>query len=175
MLFLFWPGCFYCEDVLYLLFGFWETSWLSHGHLFKQMYADEVAFEVLSETDLIDLVFTELLSREIELLKIFYKCTCEEESEPTCLEEMSKDDRWVTFTEQVINSLDHRYVWQAILEAFKVLKYPNPTSEHKTYFEQLYGVSCSGQCEIHSKLNITPSVSYLMDYITCVCKLKYES
>jgi hypothetical protein len=46
-------------------------------HLFKQIYADEVAFEELTQSQLIDLIFTVFIHREIikELEKL-QQCAC---------------------------------------------------------------------------------------------------
>ena len=100
------------------------------------MYVDEVDFrETLAYDQLIGLVFTEFVHRQMKQL---------EELETACVqtetdhgpwtktrehrEITDEDDRWMTCANKAISMID-RDIWRGILEAFKILKYPNPSSE----------------------------------------------
>jgi hypothetical protein len=146
-------------------------------HLFKQIYVDEVAFEELTQSQLVDLVFTEFNHREIKELEKLQQCACKTDpwlAYRNCCEMLSDDDLWLTFADQAMNMVDCEHIWHGIVEACKVLKYPDPSSECRSYFEQLYSVSCLKLCTMYLKMKRTPSLDYLMDYIICVCKLKYK-
>ena len=118
------------------------------AHLFKQMYVDEVDFrETISYDQLIGLVFTEFVHRQMQQF---------EELETACVkteighgpwtkmrghcEITDEDDRWMSYAGKAMSMIDRDDIWRGILEAFKILKYPNPSSECKCYFVNLLGL-----------------------------------
>ena len=49
-----------------------------------------------------------------------------------------EDDLWLIYADKVISMIDRDDIWRGILEAFKILKYPKPSSEGKHYFVTLF-------------------------------------
>ena len=67
-------------------------------------------------------------------------------------------------------------MWQGIVEACKILKYPELSAMHKDYFETLtFNMSCFIRFQIYSESKKTECISNLIDYIIYVCKLKFTS
>ena len=85
-----------------------------------------------------------------------------------------EDDRWLTYADKVISMVDRDDIWRGILEAFKILKYPTPSSDCKRYFLTLFNLSWITWSRIYSETKRTISINNLMDYVICVCKLKYQ-
>ena len=52
------------------------------------------------------------------------------------------EERWITYAEQALSLLNHEVMWQGIVEACKILKYPEPSAMHRDYFETLFDMSC---------------------------------
>ena len=84
-----------------------------------------------------------------------------------------EDDRCVTYADKAISMIDRDDIW-GVLEASKVLKYLNPSSEGKRYFLTLFKLSWIAWSRIYSETERTMSINNLMDYVICVCKLKYQ-
>ena len=68
--------------------------------------------------------------------------------------------------------LDHDVMWQGIVEACKILKYPEPSTMHREYFGRLFDLSCFVWYQLYSELERTVGVNNLLDYVLCVFKLK---
>ena len=145
-------------------------------HLFEQMYVDEIDFEGITSDKLIDMIFTEFIQRKLsEIEKILY-CEDSEYSDlqsPRRIEILDDEDLWLGYTDQAISQIDQEEVWCGIVEACKILKYPEPSAEHRYYLESLYNLDWLTLRNMYLKFDRTLSLSYLMDYVTCVCKLKY--
>ena len=54
-----------------------------------------------------------------------------------CSEVLDHEERWITYAEQALSLLNHEVMWQGIVEACKILKYPEPSATHRDYFETL--------------------------------------
>ena len=151
-------------------------------HLFKQIYVDEVDFrETLAYDQLIGLVFTEFVHRQMQQLEELETACVKTEiahSPWTNMREIcgitDEDDRCVTYADKAISMIDRDDIWRGVLEAFKVLKYPNPSSEGKRYFLTLFNLSWIAWSRIYSETEGTMSINNLIDYVICVCKLKYQ-
>ena len=59
-----------------------------------------------------------------------------------CSEVLDHEERWITYAEQALSLLNHEVMWQEIVEACKILKYPEPPAMHRDYFETLFDMSC---------------------------------
>ena len=92
-----------------------------------------------------------------------------------CSEVLDHEGRWITYAEQALSLLNHEVMWQGIVEACKILKYPEPSAMHRDYFETLFHMSCFIWFQIYSETKRTECISSLIDYIICVCKLKFTS
>ena len=91
-------------------------------------------------------------------------------------EVLDHEGRWITYAEQALSLLNHEVMWQGIVEACKILKYPEPSAMHRDYcFETLFDMSCFIWFQIYSESKKTECISSLIDYIICVCKLKFTS
>ena len=44
--------------------------------------------------------------------------------------------------ERALSLLNHELIWQGIVEACKILKYPEPSATHREYFEAMFDMSC---------------------------------
>ena len=111
------------------------------AHLFKQMYVDEVEFDSLTIEKLVELVFTEMVFRKIEQLEK-EKIVKHDQIDGNpwtgfrkCFEILDDEERWITYAERALSMLDHDVMWQGIVEACKILKYPEPSTMHREYFE----------------------------------------
>ncbi len=148
------------------------------AHLFRQLYVDEIDFEGITQDKLIDLILTEFLHRQIHELEELMHCSSELDPwsvRQDCCEMMTDDDLWLTNTDQAISMIDCDDVWHSIVEAYKILKYPKPSSEQKKYLESLYEMNWHMLKTIYYEFERTLSFKYLMDYTSCTCKLKYQS
>ena len=152
------------------------------AHLFKQMYVDEVDFqETLSYDQLIGLVFTEFVHRQMQQLEELETACVKTEvvySSWTAMREhceiTDEDDRWLTYADKAISMVDRDDIWRGILEAFKILKYPIPSSDCKCYFLTLFNLSWLAWSRMYCETERTTDINNLMDYVICVCKLKYQ-
>ena len=91
------------------------------------------------------------------------------------LEVLDDEGRWISYAERALELLNHDVMWEAIVEACKVLKYPEPSAIHRDYFEALFDMSCFVWFQIYCNIQRTLSINNLIDYVLCVCKLKYNS
>ena len=148
------------------------------AHLFKQMYVDEVDFDSLTIEKLVELVFTEMVFCKIEQLgkEKIVKYDKINGNPWTgfrkCFEILDDEERWITYAERALSMLDHDVMWQGIVETCKILKYPEPSTMHREYFERLFDLSCFVWYQLYSELERTVGVNNLLDYVLCVCKLK---
>ena len=148
------------------------------AHLFRQIYVDELDFEALTVDKVIDLVFTEMVYRKIQQL--------EEETQAKqdltdrsrwrkSVQVLDDEERWIRYAERGLALLNHDVIWQGVVEACKILKFPEPSATHREYFEALFDVSCFVWLQIYSDFERTAFIDNLIDYVFCVCKLRYNS
>ena len=89
---------------------------------------------------------------------------------------LDHEGRWITYAEQALSLLNHEVMWQGIVEACKILKYPDPSAMYRDYFETLFDMSSFIWFQIYSESKKTECISSLIDYIICVCnKLRFTS
>ena len=149
------------------------------AHLFRQIYADEVDLEeVLTQSELIDLIFVEFIRQKITELKALEQCASQVDVWSTYRhndEVLVEEDLWLQFADQVVDMVDREYIWNGIVEAFKIVKFPEPSTECRSYFEQLYCVSSIGLSTMYMQLKRPKGFENLIDYVKCVSKLKHQS
>lgn len=163
------------------------------AHLFEQMYIDEVDFEeTLTHDRLINLIFTEYVHRQIQQLEELESCVkmdtvtrepCEisetDGNQWTAMREhceiTDEGERWMIYANQAISMIDREDIWRGIVEACKILKYPEPSIAYRCYFDTLFNMSWLVWSKMYSETERTISINNLMDYILCVCKLKSQS
>ena len=144
------------------------------AHLLRQMYMDEIDFESVTIENIVDLVFTEMIRDKMQELEEQDHDGFEEQEElakqdqtdgnhrsrfKKCSEVLDHEERWITYAEQALSLLNHEVMWQGIVEACTILKYPEPSAMHRDYFETLFDMSCF----------------IWFHCIICVCKLKFTS
>ena len=66
-------------------------------------------------------------------------------------------------------------MWQGMVKARKILKYPESTAMHGDYFETMFDMSCFIWFQLYSESQRTECINNLIDYIIRVCKLKFTS
>ena len=152
------------------------------AHMFKQMHAvNEIDFETLTVEKLIDLVFTEMVYYKIQQLEEASQTKYDQVDGSLWtrfrkrIETLDDEERWINYSERALSLLNHDLIWQGIVEACKILKYPEPSETHRDYFEALFDMSCFVWFQLYSETERTLSIKKLMDHIMCVCKLKYNS
>ena len=98
------------------------------AHLFKQMYVDEIDFDALTVEKLIDLVFTEMVYRKIQQLEKEAPAERDQTDQWTrfrkCFKMLDDEDCWISYAKPALELLNHDVMWQGIVEACKILKYP---------------------------------------------------
>ena len=143
------------------------------------MYNDELYFEKeLTQSELIDLIFLELIRKKIIELETLVKCGSQPDAWSTYRqndEMWDEEDLWMHFADQAIVMIDREYIWNGIVEAFKIIKFTEPLSDCRSYFEQLYCTSSQGLSTMYTHLKRPKGFDNLLDYISCVCKLKFNS
>ena len=50
---------------------------------------------------------------------------------------LDDEERWIRYAERALELLNHDVMWQGIIEACKILKYPELSEIHRDYFEAL--------------------------------------
>ena len=151
------------------------------AHLFRQMYVDEIDYELFTPEKLIDFVFTEMVYRQIQKLEEETRINQDEIDGNQWsrfgqqVEVLDEEERWVNYAERALAMLNHEVMWKAIVEACKILKYPEPSETQRNYFETLFDMSCFLWHQMYSESERTVPLSNLIDYISYVCKLKYNS
>ena len=152
----------------------------NYSTLFKQIYVDEIDFDALTVEKLIDLVFTEMVYRKIQQLEeeTLAKPDQTDGNQWTrfreCFKMLHNEERWISYAERALELLNHDVMWRAVVEACKILKYPEPSAIHRDYFEALFDMSCFVWFQIYSESERTAFINNLIDYVLCVCKLKYN-
>ena len=76
---------------------------------------------------------------------------------------------------QTLSLLHHVVMWQGMVKARKILKYPESTAMHGDYFETMFDMSCFIWFQLYSESQRTECINNLIDYIIRVCKLKFTS
>ena len=159
-------------------FGSWSLVVETKGKsLFKKMYSVEVDFGLLTIKKLIKFVFTEMMHKKIqELVQQERAKRCQSQSSHRKksrqrIEDIDEAERWMTYAERSLSFQNHKHMWKAIVEGCKILKYPEPSSEHWEKFEILFYSSRFLWFEIFSEFERTASMNHLIDYIKCVISL----
>ena len=136
------------------------------AHLLRQMYVDEIDFVLVFRGMIHDKM--QQLEKE-ELAKQGQTDGNQWSRFKKCSEVLNHEGRWVTYAEQALSLLNHEVMWQGIVEACKILKYPEPSAMHRDYFETLFDTSCFIWFQIYSESKRIECISSLIDYIICVC------
>ena len=146
------------------------------AHPFKEIYVDELDFESITYEQLIELVFTEFVHSQIRQLEELDRT--DGASFPSIIEDLLMDDseRWALYGDKALSMIDPEGLWNAVLEACKVLAYPLPSSDgyYRKYFERLYNLSSIMWAKIYKETEKTRSILNLLDYVLCIYKLKYD-
>lgn len=104
--------------------------------LLEQMYVDQVGFvDTLAPDKLINVIFTALAHRQIQLLKQVESSVKMETDGNLCTMmedhcEICKNENWLTNVNQAISMIDHEDTWQGIVKVCKILKYPEPSTAY---------------------------------------------
>ena len=150
------------------------------AHLFKQMYEGEIDFDALTVEKLIDLVFTEIVYHKIQQLEkeTLVKHDQTDGNQWTRfrrrIEMLDHEQQWISYAERALELLDHGVMWKGVIEACKVLKYAEPSEIHRDYFEALFDMTFFAWFQRYSESKRTEFINNLIDYVLCVCKLKYN-
>ena len=100
------------------------------------MYVDEIDIEVMTVEKLIELVFTEMVYRKMQQLEEATLCKQDETDGNQwtrlrkCIEVLDDEERWIRYDERALELLNHDVMWQGIVEACKILKYPELSEIH---------------------------------------------
>ena len=145
------------------------------AHLFKQLYECEIDFDALTVEKLIDFVFTDMVYRKV----IARAKQDEDYGRPWTrfrkrIEALDDEERWIYYAERALDLLDHDVMWKGVVEACKILKYPEPSAIRRDYFEALFDMTCFAWLQRYSEFERTIFINNLIDYVLCVCKLKYN-
>ena len=118
------------------------------AHLFRQMYVDEIDSELFTPEKRTDFVFTEIVYRQIQKLEEETRINQDEIDGNQWsrfgqqVEVLDEEERWVNYAERALAMLNHEVVQKAIVEACKILKYPEPSKTQRNDFETLSDMSC---------------------------------
>ena len=58
--------------------------------------------------------------------------------------------------------LDHEVMWQGIVKACKILKYPESSAMHRDYFETMFDMSCFIWFQMYSESKRTECINNLI-------------
>ena len=101
------------------------------------MYECEIDFGALTVEKLIDFVFTEMVYRKIHQLEEEAAQAKQDEDygRPWTrfrkrIEALDDEERWIYYAERALDLLDHDVMWKGVVEACKILKYPEPSAIH---------------------------------------------
>jgi hypothetical protein len=111
------------------------------------MYVGEIDYELFTPEKLIDFVFTEIVYRQIqkqEETRINHDDIDGNQRSRfgQQVEVLDGEERWVNYAERALAMLNHEVVQKAIVEACKILKYPEPSKTQRNDFETLSDMSC---------------------------------
>ena len=127
------------------------------AHLLRQMYVDEIDFEAVTIEKIVDLVFTKMIHDKVQQLEK-EELAKQDQTDGNqwsrfkkCSEVRDHEGRWITYAEQPLSLLNHEFMWLGIVEACKILKYPQPSAMHRDYFETLFDMSCFIWFQIYSE------------------------
>ena len=118
--------------------------------MFKQMYECEIDFDhdALTAENLIDFVFTEIVYRKIQQLEEAAQVKQNQVDDSLWtrfrkrIEALDDVKRWIYYAERALELLDHGVMWKGVVEACKILKYPELSGIHRDYFEALFDMTC---------------------------------
>ena len=91
-----------------------------------------------------------------------------------CIEALDDEECWIYYAERALDLLDHDVMWKGVVEACKILEYPEPSGIHRDYFEALFDMTCFACFQRYSEFKRTTFINNLIDYVLCMCKLKYN-
>ena len=86
------------------------------AHLFRQMYVDEIDYELFTPEKLIDFVFTEMVYRQIQKLEEETRINQDEIDGNQWsrfgqqVEVLDEEERWVNYAERALAMLNHEVV-----------------------------------------------------------------
>ena len=145
------------------------------------MYECEIDFDALTVEKLIDFVFTEMVYHKIQQLEEEAAQAKQDEVYGSLwprfrkrIEALDDEERWIYYADRALDLLDHDVMRKAVVEACKILKYPEPSRIHRDYFEALFDMTCFAWFQRYSEFERTTFINNLIDYVLCVCKLKYN-
>ena len=109
------------------------------AHLLREMYVDEIDFEEVIIEKIVDLVFTEMIHDKMQQLEKEELAKQDQTSTDgnhrsrfkKCSEVLDHEERCITYAEQALSLLNHEVMWQGIVEACQILKYPEPSAMHR--------------------------------------------
>ena len=61
--------------------------------------------------------------------------------------------------------IDREDIWRGIVEACKILKYPEPSTSYGYYFDTLFNLSWMVWSKMYFETERTMSINNLMDYV----------
>ena len=115
------------------------------AQLFKQMYVDKIDFDALTVEKLIALVFTEMIYHKIEQ-ETLAKRDRTDGNQSTRFRESFKvldnEEQWISYTERALELLNHDVMWRGIVEACKILKYPESVNQQSTEITLKHCLRC---------------------------------
>ena len=147
--------------------------------LFKQMYEGEIDFNALTVEKLIDFVFTEMVYRKVQELEEAAQAKQDQVDGSLWtgfrkrIEALDDEERWIYYAERALELLDHGVMWKVVVEACKILKYPEPLEIHRDYFEALFDMTCFACFQRYSEFERTTFMNNLIDYVLSVCVYYY--
>ena len=144
------------------------------AHLLRQMYVDEIDFEAVTIEKIVNLIFTEMIHDKMQQLEK-EELTKQDQTDGNqwsrfkkCSEVLDHEERWITYAEQALSLLNHEVMWQVIVEACKILKYPEPSAMHRD-FETLFDMSSFIWFQIYIPNRKKQSVLAVLLTILFVC------
>ena len=151
------------------------------AHLFEMMYG---AFDLdgITVEDLIDIVFTYVLDRNISELERQEcrnkSCRASERSLREAMKSQYVGDdqriRWMNYADKALNGIPPDAMWSVIEMACRVLSLPSHLDKHRAYFDSLFDMSWMVWMKIFNRIENSARIERLTDYITCVFKLKFS-
>ena len=95
-----------------------------------------VVARLITIEKIVDLVFMEMIRDKMQLLEK-EELAKQDQTDGNhrsrfkkCSEVLDHEERWITYAEQALSLLNHEVMWQGIVEACKILKYPESSATH---------------------------------------------
>jgi predicted esterase YcpF (UPF0227 family) len=74
--------------------------------------------------------------------------------------------------DQAKKLINRQQLWKLINK--EILKYKQPSDKYQTIYQQIFNSSHSELQTIHFNIDRSVTFENLVDYLTCVCKIKYS-